>query len=341
MPPLRSAVIYLLLVMMELLAGFALVLGSGVLGASSLQDGMFWVLLLAGLIGTAVALAASAAGLPPRWSRLVLLGSGLIATVLLALLVATGLVAFVAVLILLGVAFWRGIAVTGEPPVHAEVMRRFGFGFAVLFTGLILLIARGIIFQRSVWQLLVVLGFAYIVTAMVALGVARLEQVREPGATPAVILAIAAQLALLLLLGVAALQVFSWDITGLIGHALQVVIIALGQALVAAVSPLVSLAVGLLDLFRPHGQAAHHASIPPAERPPFGNGKRLHAPKPSTPLFVVVGGIMLAALLLGGIVTLIWRTLPHLPQPRRESGYREERRWLLSPDTLWLSLIHI
>src|SRR5207245_1752920 len=92
------------------------------------------------------------------------------------------------------------------------VQHRFTYGLGIFFVGIVLIVARGIVDQHFVTELLALLGIAYVVTGLTALGVARLERTREPHAGQAVFLAIAFQLGALFVISVGALTLFSHDI---------------------------------------------------------------------------------------------------------------------------------
>lgn len=323
---------------MELLAGFSVIVGSGLLDATSIQYGMFWLLLVSGVVGMAVALLIAASGLSERRSRAALLLGGAATALVLSLPVSRGNVSVLAAFLLLTLAYWRGSSVTEEPPVYEEVQRRFGYGFGVLFLGILWVIARGIIFQHAIWQMLAVVGISYTLSTMVALGMARLEQIREPGATQAVILALAAQLGFLVVVSFATLELFSIDIAGWLGNLAQPASQVLGRIVAAGLTPFVAVALWLIDLVHPHTHAIHHLQRIAPGVAPHGNGKRLHA-HPSQSVWYTIGGIAFVLAILVLIGVLIWRTLPHLPHRRYSRGYREERRWLWSPATVWSLLL--
>ena len=150
MPSRRELFILALLALMEVLAGFTVVVGSSVLDATSLQYSMFWPLFVCCLAGLAAGVGVGATALGHPWNRVALLASGALAVGVCALVTSRTWVSAVVAGLLLAVAYWRGLAVTGEPPSHQEVQRRFGLGFAILFFGVAWVVARGIVFQRSV-----------------------------------------------------------------------------------------------------------------------------------------------------------------------------------------------
>jgi len=322
---------------MELLAGFSVVVGSGLLDVTSLGYDMFWLLLLADLVGAALALGIGGLVLRYPWNRIAMLAGGAITAGALALLTSSGTVSFLAAALLLAVAYWRGLAVTQEPPTHAEVQRRFGLGFGVLFLGIIWVVARGIIFQSSIWRMLAVTGIAYTITALIALGTARVEQVREPGAGQTVVVAVGLQLGFLLVLSLLAIQLFAIDIAGWLGHLTQPLWTGVGNATYTALSVLFAPLGWLVDHIRTHAHGTHPLRFSPPPQGESGRHKKLKAPPPDY-TWASIAGTVFVILVLAGVGVLIWRTLPRIPRLAGNRGYTDQRRSLWSFDALWRAI---
>lgn len=338
MPSPRGLAILGLLGLMELLAGFALVVGSSLLDATSLSYAMFWLLILEGVLGGLAALAITTAGLRARWSRVAMLAGGALAAGIPALLTSTTTVSFLVAALLLALAYWRGLAVFEEPPTHEEVQRRFGYGFGILFLGIITVIARGIIYESSVWHMLAFLGIAYTLTALVALGLSRVEGIREPGAGQAVFFAVAVQLAFLLLLGLLAVQLFAADLAGALANLVHPLLKGIADGLTAALGVLLTPLGWIVEHLRAQAHHPSHVQAPSAPQSATPRRKKLKA-HPADNTWIAVGGLVFMLVLLAGVAYLIWRTLPRLPHQRREAGYREQRESLWSFTSFWQAFL--
>lgn len=350
MPPLRGLITTALLVIMEVVASFTIVMGSGLFSGPPLGDALFWLLVPVALAGAVVSLVVSGGPWSGRAPRIITIGVGVVLMLALALPLAAHPFSALLTAILVGAIYYRGAAAAGEPPTHQQVMRRFGLGLGLMAIGILWITARGIIYQAEVWHLIALLGISYVVLAMVALVLSRVEATREPGAAAAVALAVALQLGFLLLLGLAAVLLFAHDIGGyllaltapfwhLIGFLLKEFILAL-------VTPL----FWALNLVRTHTHAISQVTRParhivhcvepfqpnPHHYPVCPPNKRLHAPKPNQLPLLIAGSITLVLIFIG-LGVLVWKTLPHLPRLTPERGFREERRFL-SPAEIWALL---
>ena len=254
----------------------------------------------------------------------------------LARAVGGSLGAYLVAAFLLSVAFWRGAVVTREPPGYEEVQGRFGVDLGVLFAGLILVIARGTVFERSVWQTLAILGIAYVVVSMIALAAARLEELREPGAAQAVILAIAVQLGLLVILSFFALEFFALDIGGWIGNVTQPVQEVIGRGLTFVATLIATPIAALIEHLHVH-RAPHPPHPNTAAFNQHGRPKKLPSSKPGAWVNVVAAVVVL--LIFAGLASLVWRTLPRIPRRRPSPKYQEERRSLWSFSQFWRALL--
>lgn len=320
--------LYGLLLLMELVAGFTVVVGTGLLDLMGTPYSVFWVFLLGGAAGLLVGLAVAAFGPKQPWSQVVLLGVGLLTAVLLSLPVGDGVVSSVVLAILIGAAYWRGLVVTIETPDHAEVQRRFGYGLAILFFGILWLIARGSIYHRSIWQMVAALGIGYILIAMTALVTARVAPSRERGAAPAVLLAVGLELAVVLGLSIGALELLSVDITSWLAHITQPFWDAAGPALTALGTLLFEPVAWLVHFIRSTAHPSHGQHVNTPQIGHFGGRKvKRHHTSNEWALYL---GAAVAALLAGGVAYLIWRTLPRIQRKAPPSGFQEERRSILS-----------
>jgi hypothetical protein len=324
---------------MELLSGFVLLVGTSLLEATTWGYALFWLLALVGLGGAALGVLVSLQRWGQRRHRTALVIGGATLAGVPSFLIANGGVTFLAAFILLGIAFWRGLAVTAETPSHDEVQQRLAYGFAILFFGILWVVARGIIGERQIWQMLAEAGIAFILVSMLALVTARVAQVREPGAGGAIALAVLIQLGGLLLLSFLGLQLFALDLAGLVGHTIQPFFDALGRDLSGLLGYLADPVDRFVQLIRPHSKSG--APPNPATTPGsdvYGKRPKYHPPVHS-PL-VVLAALMVVAALAAGIGYAIWRALPRArirPAPRR--AFVEERRSLISMASLWHTLL--
>jgi hypothetical protein len=101
MPSPRELVLLLLLICMEMTAGFALVVGSSLLDATSLHYGMFWLLLLSALVGLCAAVLVGRVGPGEPWNRISLIAGAFIGAVVPAVEASHNAVSFVVALFLL------------------------------------------------------------------------------------------------------------------------------------------------------------------------------------------------------------------------------------------------
>jgi hypothetical protein len=329
-PSLRSLAVFLLLVVMELLAGFSLLVGSGLIVALRVGDGLIWLLLLAGIGGLATGLGIALIGPAEPWNRILLLVGGGVWAAIPAVLTGRDLPVIALTLALLTVAYWRGLRLSLEPADSETVKREFGFGFGLLFLSFLWGISRDVNHEEPFWSALALIGIAYTLTAMIALVVARLERQRERGAGVAVLAAVAVQLGLLVLLAIGLIALFGHDIAGAVGNATQPARNAIGSALYHVVLLLAGPIQWLIDLVRSH---AHNVRPRTPQPPVTGSrftGKRPHIGHADQTILKLLGLLALAAL-LGVVAHVVWRLLPRIPRYRAPRGYREERRALLTP----------
>ena len=324
---------------MELLPGFVLLVGTSLLEATAWGYGLFWLLVPAATVGALAGPAIARSVVRPRRQRTALVALGAVVAAALAGLSANGPVTFLASLVFLGVAFWRGLACTAELPSHDEVQRRFGYGFAILFFGILWVVARGIIDRREIWQMLAAAGIAFVLVSMVALAIARVAGERNPGTGRAIALAVTVQLGGLALLSLIALQIFAFDLAGSLGHALQPAFDALGRSLSGIVGLIADPVDRFLQLIRPHAKPRSQIAVPGQSSGAFyGKRPKYHHPF-HTPLVNIVAVAILAAI-IAGIGYAVWRAIPLMRvRPLTPPPYREERRSLLSLSEVWRAVL--
>lgn len=338
MPSPRGVVLIVLLLLLEILAGFSLVVGSSLLDATSLQYGMFWLFLLAGLAGVAVALGLGA--IRPRypWDRILLLAGGAIAALLPARIFSTNPVSLIVASILLAIAYWRGASVAQEIPDYSSVQSHFGIGFGVLFTGLVWTVARGIINQRPLWHMLAIVGIAYTLVAMIALVLGRIERTREPGATQAIVLAVAIQLGLLAIISLVAVEIFSHDLATALFNLTHPLWDAIGPVWFNMLALLFAPIQWIIDLIHAHPHTTQPINlVHPPQTPQQLHHKRLHTRAVHTPFFAAAG-IVVLLIVVAGLATLIWKVMPRPAWHERKRGYDEERLNGLSLTAVWHGL---
>ena len=339
MPPRKTLLLFFLLLLMELLPGFVLLVGTSLLEATAWGYGLFWLLVLAATAGAIAGPAVARSVVRPRRQRTALVALGAVVATALAGLSANGPVTFLASLLFLAVAFWRGLACTAEPPDHDEVQRRFGYGFAILFFGILWVIARGIIDRREIWQMLAAAGIAFVLVSMIALVTARVASERNPGAGRAIALAVTVQLGALALLSLAALQIFAFDLAGSLGHSLQPAFDALGRSLSGIVGLIADPVDRFVQLIRPHARPRSQITVPSQQSSAFYGKRPKYHPPFRTPLVNIISVMILGAI-IAGIGYAVWRAIP-LARTRSVSAapYKEERRSLLSVSALWRAML--
>jgi len=330
-PSPRGFVLLVLLLLMEMLAGMSLLAGTNLIQFTGPGFASFWLLLPVALLAAAVGLAVAGLQLSPRWERTTILSVAVVASVGPSLVTSRRATEAVATVIILGLAFWRGLVIVEETRDHQDVQRHFASGFAVYVLGLLFLASRGDINQPTIWHVVALSGLGFLLIAMVALSLARLEHTREPGAGRSVLLVGAIQLGFLVLVGFLALQLFAFDLAGGIGRLTQPFFDGLGRAAFVLVTFIAEPLQHLFLLLHPHNP--HISARPATARPPLNNpgGKRLKGTKHHDPTNGVVV-IVIVALLLAGVLALIWRALSRRQHTaERSPAYRQERQWLLSP----------
>jgi hypothetical protein len=334
----RSVLVLALLALMEVLAGFALVVGISLVDILGTGYLIFWLVLLATGCGLALGIAVAAFVRREVWGRLAVLAGGMLSAILPAYLSTSGTLSIATACVVLGIFYWRGLTAAQASPTYDEVQARFGIGFVILFLALLWSVARGVLADSSAWRILAVVGIAYTIVALIAMVTARMERVREPGSGPAVALAVALQLGLLLLIAVAALELFSLDLMGAIGSATQPFWDAIGSAGFHLVSLLGRPIDWLISLVRPH----HGVVRRPGPIVPPGSSqrqeRRLRAHHASNIPLVVAGTVCIIAI-LAGIAYAIWRVAPSVMSRKIERGYTEQRRSLVSPADIWHALL--
>ncbi len=331
MPSPRGFVLLVLLLLMEMLAGMSLLIGTNLIEFTGPGFASFWLLLPVALLAAAVGLTVAGRQLSQRWERTTILGVAVSSTVGPSLVTSHRATEAVATVIILGLAFWRGLVIVEETRDHQDVQRHFASGFAVYGLGMLFLASRGDINQPTIWHVVALSGLAFILVAMVALGLARLEHTREPGAGRSVLLVGAIHIGFLMVVGFLALQLFAFDLAGGAGHLTQPLFDAVGRAAFGLATLIAEPLQHLFQLLHPHNLRV--SGRPATTRPPLSNvaGKRLKGTKHHDPTNGVVV-IAIVVLILAGILALIWRTLPRRrPTTETTQAYRQERHWLLSP----------
>jgi Domain of unknown function (DUF4129) len=333
----RQIILCTLLLLTELIAGFILILGSSVLDATSFGNAALWPIFLTGLAGLATSLVILRTQPTKPWDRVLLLATALLVAGIPSYFSASDVAPGIVDGLLLALAFWRGVVVTQEPPGHEEVYDRFGRGFSLFFVGIVFIMGRGLIGDKSIWQPVALAGITYVALFMLALGVARLEEEREPGALIAVALAIAAQIILLLGLSVGALQIFSLDMFGWLGHHIQPATNALGATLFHMITPF---GTGI-DAFLNHIKSLGSRPGPYVPRL-RGHGQANVAPLQrhlkQHPNYAAYGyaALVIFVLILLAVAFAIWRSVPHrLQAAKGERSYRERREAALTLREVW------
>lgn len=338
MPSRRELTIILCLALMDALAGFALLAGIGVVSLPPLRAAIIWPLIYAAWCGAGIGLAIEGTGLSGQRARAATLGAALILCGVPSLLLLPSIPTTALAAILLAAFYWRGVRAANSDIDYLDVQWRFGTGLAVFLLGIILLVARGQTEESGLWLALSLAGIVYTVTALAALGAARVESEREGSAGQAVFLAIAAQIVVIVLLSLGALAFFSFDVAGWIGAVLAPVwnalTLVIAIALAALASPFLFLA-----------QQVHLSN--PARRHTTGRFRAPHPPQashhaPASPLghqWLVAAEIAVVALIVLLVTLLIWRASARRQKGARRSTGTEKRESLLSPRGAFRALL--
>ncbi|MGH2442785.1 MAG: DUF4129 domain-containing protein [Chloroflexota bacterium] len=344
MKPRKSLLVHSLVLVMEVLAGYALVLGSGLQHAFSTGYTLLWIVLGVGLAGLLLGtMAAVRGGSAERIGPLVLAG-GIVASVLPALLIGRDVTSFFLALVLCGLAYWRGLTISQSEPGVDAAQIRFGPGYAMLLVGLVWLLATSRLQHQSTWIVLAVLGVGFTGAAMAAMATARLESVREPAAGRTASLAIALQLGLLILAGLILTRIFSLDLSGAFFRATHPVWDALASALLYVLSIVAMPIQGAVNLLM------HHTHLPRIKVPVSGYHKppkplvvRSHGVTSNVP--ALAAAAVLVTAVVAGVLALISRTVLRTRKrvPELDSG--DERHSVLRSGSLWRAiwqyLIHL
>lgn len=298
----RDIALSALFLVMEVYAGFALLVGTGILADFTLPGGFFWSLLLAALSGASLVTVMSRLDVGPNLERAVLLALGIGIAVSLARLVSSGWTASPAAAGLVGIAYWRGLAVAWEPPDQESATRRLAHGFAVLFLALLWLTARS--GDSSTWTVVGLVGIGYTEVGVLALGIGRAERVGS-GTLLGVGLVAGLQLAVVLVIGLAGVAVFGDQLARpfvlLVGGAWD----DLTRFLVFLARILISPLAGLIQSHPLHPHPLHPYPLKGHPRKPVH-----HAPVAPWPQWVSKTLIALAAMLAVATSIVIWLILP-------------------------------
>jgi len=339
----KDVPISVLLLVMELLPAFLALIASSVLDAAGLPYSVFWFLFVSGLCGILIASLLTAISLTPPWSRFVFSAGAVVVAASMAQLPAHDWLGISVTALLVAAAYWRGVVIGSQSPTHENAECRTGFGFALVFLGLILVIGRGSSVHHSVWPMLALSGIAFALSSMWALALIKADWTRPAGAATGLLVAVGIPLGLLLLLSVGMLELLSLNVTGWlfnlaaqVGHLTQPLRSGVLAVLTAAFDANARLVGVLLQFVRAHEHAVHW--VPP--KPSLGHRPR-HVPVPSGGAGWV--GIALAAglavLVLAVMAYLIRRALSHRRirgAPRAKSSERVRHVW--SRSRFWRGL---
>lgn len=338
MPSPRELVILALLAAMEALSGFVLVVGSSLLDGTRLGYSAFWLLLAVCIAALGIGIAIARFGPGEPWNRVLLVAAAVTVVGGAGVATADSGVGIFFTVVILGLLFWRGLTVAELDGTYEDVRSKFGWGFAILFIGITCILARGILYEHAIWYMVALVGLAYILTSMLALGLARVSRHRERGAGTAVLLAVGVQLVLLMVLAFAALQIFALDFVGAFLHATRPTWDALGSSLLRFLGLWAGGIDGAIAWIKAHG----HARSPAPGRGSPADSRRRKRLQPSPPAGfpgAVYIFIALGCLILVGISVLIWRALPRVSKRQRPAGFRETRRDMMSPLEMWNAVL--
>jgi len=323
-----------LLLLMEIMPGFAVATGSDYLDSTNVPYDIFWILLLCGAMGICAAEGVRAIKLDDPWDRAVMVTAGAASVAASAWLLPHQWNAIIAGLPLCGIAYWRALVWVDRSVELDDVQHQFGIGFAGIFLGIVWVLARGVTSEGPIWHVLALTGIAYTATALVALTVARTESGTTAGTSVA--LAVGSMVGILVILGVGALSFFSFDIAGWLGEVTAPFWNLFGLVLVSVIHVLVSPLLWLVDVLHHivHLRPQHSNQQPPP-RP------RHH--KPLTVAHATVPWIKwvlaaLAVLAASLIALVIWRSVPRLNRQQEEKP-EEQDGTTRAPVPFWKALL--
>jgi hypothetical protein len=310
---------------MELLAGFALLIGSNFLSATSLQYGMLPLLLGGGVIGIAISSLVCGLVLPERWGKIVLMAGAAATALLPAFWLVHSFSPRASVALLLAVSYRRGMKLGEDPPDYGDVQHSFSLGFALLLVSIIWMIARGLVSQSPTWAGVAVTAVLYMVVALIALAVARIDAVRAGGVGNTIVFSVGMQVAFLLLISLGAIELFSLDLASTLGHLTQPFWNVVGGVLLGVMKFVLTPVINLATFVHLHAKVGH----PRPRRPFFGLPRRhLVQVQHADTTWLKVLGISIASLASVAVLLLIWHTLP-------EAGRREAKKRKKSRSRLW------
>jgi hypothetical protein len=324
---------------MESSAALAVFVGLGFVSTSGpllLPEGL---MLAAVLIGVAASLVALVYGRRSWHGRVALVAGAALAVIAPAALAASSPGPRSALLLALGVVYWRGIAVVMAEPEAEDIVFRFSMGLGLFLIGCVLATARGMMFEPGVATLLTVAGVIFVLAALSGLAAASLRRSLGGGGVET---------------SVAALGFFIVLVSGLALLSYEVVTSHLGGFFATVLSPVWNavthgIALGLTWLLMPLFALIQrtHFRLP---RPQFAPTPQLFGRKIPTPMPRVLPhtrishstDALLAAVVIGAavllLVFLIWRTASSIGGRKRKDreGEREPMEW--SPAEIWHGL---
>lgn len=325
-----------LILLMEILAGFALLIGSDFLSLTSLQYGMFPLLLGAGVVGIAVSTLVCGLELPEPWGKAALMGGAGATALLPAFWLVHSFSARASVALLLAVTYRRGMKLGEDSPDYGDVQHSFSLGFALLLVSIIWMIARGLVSQSPTWAALAVVAVLYTVVALTTLATARIDAVRAGGVGHTILFSVGMQVAFLLLVSLGAIELFSLDLASSLGHLMQPFWNVVGAVLLGVMKFILTPVINLATFVHLHAKAGH----PRTRRFIFGLPKRhlVHVQHADVTWLKVLG-ISAATLASLAVLFLIWHTLPEVGH-RRAGKRKKPRGRLWYPRGFWPALLN-
>ncbi|MGH2447332.1 MAG: DUF4129 domain-containing protein [Chloroflexota bacterium] len=324
-----------LLALMEVIAGFAVLLGSGVLSRAGFSDSSFWLFLGVELIAAVLAAAARSLSRFTRLTQLIVLIGGILVVGLLDFAGPHSPTHLAVATLLLGLAYVRGVGQVTEAQEYEDVQLRFGIDLAALFAGLSWALLRGALHQQTIWQPLAVAGVGYLIVGLLTLGVARSES-GPRGAHFFALVAVLAQLGLVVLASLLALALFTRDLAGGLGALLSPIGNLIEDILLEIVQILFVPLTAMENFLRSH--VSHSHAHLPGRFARQARERHVHQVAGGSNIPLEAIGIVAGAAALLALAFLVWRKAARR-RTEPDVGQVEDERTATPLHLVWARLL--
>lgn len=299
------------------------------------------LLVWAAVAGVIASLLAAAYG-RSSWVGRIALGAGVLLSVIAPVaLSTTGTGGAAALLLALGIVYWRGIAVVMAEPEAEDLVFRFSMGLGLIIIGCVVVTARGMMFDPRVATLLTMAAVVFVLAALAGLAAAGLQRSLAGGG---VITSVAALGVFLAMLSGLALLSFA-IVTSHIGGTIATILSPIWDAIVRGTALL--LAFLLSPLFALIERTHFRLPRMPVVTTPTLPGHKIPTPTPRQNQPVIISHstdailaavVIAAAILLLGFI--IWRTTSAINGRKRTEENEERAPMEWSPRAIWRGLLN-